>query len=150
MGYQFHRKFIPLKGNQPKRDDYYAKPDKMRSKAAAKQASTVYQQEKDQRDRVRHREKDRERDRGRHRERDRERDQERDREGVRERDRDREHRAVIKLPPVCEDHSLERREVEEKLRRGECVQPVYPQGKQRRQEGGLSEREKEVSGGERS
>lgn len=125
MGYQFHRKFIPLKGNQPKREEYYAKH--------------TSKQEKDQRDRVRYREKDRERDR----ERDRGRNRERDRESY----RDREHRAVIKLPPVCEDHSLERKECEEKLPRVESVQPVYPQGKQRRQEGG-NEREKEVCGGE--
>lgn len=143
MGYQFHRKFIPLKGNPPKREEYYAKPDKMRSKASGKQASIVCQQEKEQRDRGRYREKDREKDRERGRERDRGRTRERDRE----RDRD---RAVIKLPPVCEDHPLEIREVEEKLPRGE---PVYAQGKLRRQEGGLSqcpEREKEVGGEERS
>lgn len=118
----------------------------MRSKVSGKQASIVCQQEKDQRDRGRYREKDREKDR----ERGRERDRSRNRERERERDRD---RAVIRLPPVCEDHPLEIKEVEEKLPRGECVQPVYAQGKLRRQEGGLSrcpEREKEVGGKERS
>lgn len=87
------------------------------------------QLEQDQRDRVRHRERDRERERDRDREREREKDRERDRE----RERDRDHRAVIKLPAVCEEHT-EKKETEERLLR----EPIRQTGKHRRQEGGLS------------
>jgi len=52
LGYQFHRKFIPLKMSREKRDEYYAKTEKKRSKSANKQSSCVFKKERE-RDRYR-------------------------------------------------------------------------------------------------
>ncbi|KAM8705320.1 hypothetical protein ACLKA7_009739 [Drosophila subpalustris] len=54
LGYHFQRKFIPLKVGREKRDDYYPKTERKRSKPDNKQSSYVFKRE---------REHDRERDR---------------------------------------------------------------------------------------